>query len=465
VNAKGSEEDEDYNGKSTGRDSRWDKGKGKAKKKPQPRKSDRGRSVSKAPPEEPPMKSSRTKRTTGRPSAVFSATKRGKDGKASDTEGLDSEDSLHVNSLRQDSRKRKTDTSKESKGKARAPKGTPPRSKEYLDDEDMADDEPAPPLIAYSRKHSTAANNASVNNVSIAEDAQIASSSDADVSVPVKPKASKVYGKRANKSVPRVRDSDDEGEPAEAARASTLSLEPEKMRGSLPQQETTAPAAKVKANPGSDDRERSVSKGSVSNRSRRGTSPPYVVVIDNSAKKKRPPMPTKVPRVASKSKLVETIRKHSSSEASEDEDSDAPLTTTKKISPKKKALVGSVKSASKQKKPARIADSEEEEDEDEDLENSSKKDSPPAEASNTAKAVDTSTRKPLQEQKSILQPKDQNASTLTKAASTASIAEAKSTPKLVLKTNGVLADMKPIISSTGKRRLFYPANTPGTSST
>lgn len=449
INARESADDDDYDGKGAIYD-KWGKGKGKAKKKTQARKSDRGRSVSKAPSEDPPARPSRAKRTTGRPSAVFAAAKRGQDGKASDTEGPDSEDSsLHVNSLRQASRTGQSDAVKESKGRTRALKGTSPRSKEFLNDEDMADDVPAAPSTKSSSNEkrndskATAVRTESNIPVSEAETAPKAPTSDSEAPT-LKARPSKVYGKRANKPVPRLQDSEEEGEQEVVARESKVLLAAETADKS--------PQRKENATTGSCYRARSVSKGTTSSRSRRSSSPPFEVVIVNSAKKNRPPVSTKAaPRTVSKSKLAESVRNQDSSEASGEEDSDVPLKSSKKTSATTKASESSAKSSPKKKKPARIADSEEEE-ENEELEENDEKIAQPAKEPKAAKEREISPRKPLQEQKSILQPKDQNATALARTATSEMAAEAKSIPKPVLKGNAVLADVKPVITSTGKRR-------------
>ncbi|KAK9896524.1 hypothetical protein P389DRAFT_196615 [Cystobasidium minutum MCA 4210] len=411
ANAKESEDDDDYNGGKAASKDKWSK---KGKKKP-------ARRSSKAPSEEIAAKvSARPARTKGRPSAVFPSAKKSRLSIA-DTNDEESDEPVPVAARRKSSSRA---------NKRSASKGPEPRSKEFLDDEDMEDDVSAPTTskITMSNAAKDSINGTTNDVVSDSEPAPPQPSSDGPVA---RSKPTKTHGKKRSKPAARVEESEDEddgqvGKPSgstskdsnngEKAHATTVELQ----------------------------EERNSSREVPSSRAKRATSPAYAVVIDNSAKKGKKP--------TSKSSRSESAQSKASDHSIPAQIDDDDRSLVNASSPAKK------KSSSK-KSANRIADSEEEEDagdESSDTEEkatvSEKKGSSNDLRStmetgkcSSAMKVDSPTKRDAS--KTVLQSKDTNATASKVAESKKEITVLASTS---VQSTTTSADIKPLFGKINK---------------
>lgn len=431
IMAKESEEDSDYNGKGEAKD-RWTK---KSKKKKGQSKS------SKSDPEEPVSRgANRLKKTKGQPSAVYPASKKDKSHTLKNY-GVDSEDEepVEVGTVRKTSRSSKKGTAKESK--TRSPKGPQPRSKEFLDDEDMADDQVT---TSWSQLHQSTtivqpeklAKSGPPSEASEGETEALASSSDAPVSKGRK--VTKTYSRKTNnRTIAKVVDSD-EDEVSDRARdivenrrsSASTSCPPEEAKRKA--DDTTKPNDKTKIN----------SKG----RTKRSESPAYAVIIDNSAKKSKPP----------------TSRDNGASTRTRAEAPPDPAPSTVAVSAIEQPLERDQQMTRPQGRKGlkpNIVESEEEVTESEEKQDSDSS-AQPGQRASTKEEVNSTSNKPTEAGLSrlVLQSKDRNV-TLPAQKMTTNDKGASTTPAPLSKTKSGSIDTKPVIGSTGKRRqAFGPAS-------
>lgn len=428
--AREEEEDDDYDGgKGTSKD-RWNK---RTKK-------DNQRKSAKASSEEPASKGkTRSTKVKGQPSAVYPTSRKGKSRTVADDDP-ESDEPVQVGTVRKTSRTSKKDQAKSEK--PRPSKGPEPRSKEFLDEEDMADDQVT---TSWSQMHAPILPHKSmeptIDDAAAGSLAVTGNSPPASNGGPItkRPKPAKTYGRKANQSKRRVEDSEDEE--SEGMQTSKS----RQVHGSQGQASTSREASAAVAGEILVEKERSTSHRAPDSRSERSNSPAYAVIIDNSAKKTRALSSKMSKPLASKGREVEPgpIKKDDSTGG------EAPptLSPPKDLPARKKAGAA-----------ARIADSEEDESEDNESEDNcdaSKAQEQPERAQVAAveepSAEEKSTIGTKNGKSNVLQSKDQNVHLSAQRAVKDVKQNTVSTPARVFKSNSGLSDIKPAIGSTGKR--------------
>lgn len=429
IMAKESEDDSDYDGKGAATD-KWGK---KGKKKKETRK------PSKATSEEPKSKkATRIKTAKGQPSAVYPNSRKGKSraSRASrgDNDDSESDEPVQVGTVRKTSKTSKQTQGKESK--ERSVKGPEPRSKEFLDDEDMADDQVT---TTWSKLHEPIApekpkevsQSSAPRETSEAMTEPLPPSSDAPISA--RPKPSKTYGKNVKKSVARVEDSEEDY--TQLKTQSAVSVPTASAERSS---EDSANLRREEER----QRSRSGSQTAPISRSKRSNFPPFAVIIESNAKKTRPP-PSKGNAVATVSKRTDADQTSTSIVSRAEESSSKPIGKAQTSSKRKAAT-------------ARIADSEE--DESEENNEAQAKQVTQSQQSTEDDGEDLKATKKdelvmkVDPPKNVLQNKDGNAVLPTMQAAKDTKPTAITTPSRLFKGKNGLADSKPIILSTGKRK-------------